>query len=194
VLGAGGQLAQEVDEDACRLDHVPIFRRSSGGGTVLLGGGCLLYSLVLDYGRTPVLAEIRPSYRYILERIRAGLDDALPGIELAGGSDLALGGRKFSGNAQQRKRRHVLHHGSLLYAFDLDLVGRYLRQPSRQPAYRRDRAHAAFLMNLPLTAEEIKRRLRAAWQATETITAWPQDLVRDLAASKYTNVEWTRRR
>ena len=32
----------------------------------------------------------------------------------------------FSGNAQQRKRSHLLHHGSLLYDFDLKLIGRYL--------------------------------------------------------------------
>ena len=31
VLGAGGRLADDVDEDACRADGVPIQRRSSGG-------------------------------------------------------------------------------------------------------------------------------------------------------------------
>jgi len=194
VLGAGCRLALDVDEAACHDASVPILRRSSGGGTVLLGAGCLLYSLVLNQERERALGEIRPSYRYILEKIRAALDDALPGIEVAGTSDLAVGGRKFSGSAQQRKRGHVLHHGSLLYAFDRDLVGRYLRQPARQPEYRRDRAHAAFLMNLPLAAEEIKRRLRAAWLATTMATAWPLDLVQDLAEAKYNKEEWIRRR
>src|SRR5262245_40400973 len=55
ILGAGCRLADEVDEEACRRDGVPILRRSSGGGTVLLGAGCLLYSLVLAYDRSPEL-------------------------------------------------------------------------------------------------------------------------------------------
>ena len=193
VLGAGGRLAEDVNEAACQADKVPILRRSSGGGTVLLGAGCLLYSLVLAYDRAAALTDIRHSYCYIFDRIRAALADAVPGIECVGTSDLAIATRKFSGNAQQRKRQYLLHHGSLLYAFNLDGVSRYLRAPARQPEYRRGREHGDFLTNLPLGAEEIKRRLRSAWQATEPMTTIPADQVRELAA-KYGSSAWTRRR
>src|SRR5437867_1628240 len=70
VIGAGGRLADEVDENACRGDEVPIARRSSGGGTVLLGAGCLLYSLVLRFDRHPALGDLRASYRFILGNMR----------------------------------------------------------------------------------------------------------------------------
>src|SRR5262245_6905461 len=136
VLGAGCRLAEDVDEAACRADDVPILRRASGGGTVLLGRGCLLYSLVLSYQRSPELHDLTSSYGYILDRIREALADLLPDLEHAGTSDLSWRGRKFSGNAQQRKRTHLLHHGTLLYDFDLGQVGRYLRMPARQPEYR----------------------------------------------------------
>src|SRR5687768_15507648 len=53
VLGAGGSIADDVNKPACAADGVPIARRASGGGTVLLGRGCLLYSLVLRYDRAP---------------------------------------------------------------------------------------------------------------------------------------------
>src|SRR5437762_3043532 len=56
VLGSGGILREDVDEDACRADGVPVLRRASGGGTVLLSRGCLCYSLVLAMDRTPELA------------------------------------------------------------------------------------------------------------------------------------------
>src|SRR5262245_33108700 len=92
VLGAGGWLAEDVDEAACRADGLPIGRRASGGGTVLLGPGCLLFSLVLAYDRSPALREISTSYVFILERLRTALSRVLP-IERAGTSDLALGGR-----------------------------------------------------------------------------------------------------
>ena len=68
----------------------------------------------------------------------------LPGITQAGISDLSLGGRKFSGNAQQRKQTAILHHGTLLYAFDLPSISRYLKQPPRQPEYRGNRDTRTF--------------------------------------------------
>jgi lipoate-protein ligase A len=194
ILGAAGCLAEDVDEAACRTGQVPILRRSSGGGTVLLGAGCLLYSLVLRYDTVPALSQIRSSYCYIFERIRTALLDAVPGLTIAGTSDLAIDGRKFSGNAQQRKRQHLLHHGSLLYGFDLQQVGRYLRQPLRQPAYRRDRSHAEFLTNLPLGPDEIKNRLRVAWHAGFIASKLQGDLVRQLVETKYSTETWTRRR
>jgi lipoate-protein ligase A len=194
VLGAGCRLAEDVSEPACRADGVPMLRRASGGGTVLLGAGCLCFSLVLSYARDPALTEIASSYAYIFDRILQALAGVLPGMERAGTSDLAAGGRKFSGNAQQRKRAHLLHHGTLLYGFDAGPVSRYLRLPARRPEYRGDRAHGEFLMNLPAGAEELKRRLREAWGADKELGEWPELKVQELLAEKYTKAEWTRRR
>ena len=57
VLGAGGRIADDVNLAACDRDAVPLARRASGGGTVLLGPGCLLYTLVLRYDRAAELAR-----------------------------------------------------------------------------------------------------------------------------------------
>src|SRR5262249_34915798 len=194
VLGSGCRLVDDVDEPACLAAEVPILRRSSGGGTVLLGTGCLLFSLVLDYERSPELEAVRTSYEYILKRIAEALSDAVPGIELVGISDLAIAGRKFSGNAQQRKRRFLLHHGTLLYAFDLARVGHFLRPPPCQPEYRAGRDHETFLRNLPLAAADLKERLRREWKARAELEQWPTDLVSHLVRDKYASPEWNRRR
>ena len=194
VLGAGGRVAEDVDETACRADGVPVWRRASGGGTVLLGPGCLLFSLVVTYERSPAFGEIRSSYCAILGTVRDALLDLRPDIACAGTSDLAAAGRKFSGNSQQRKRRHLLHHGTILYDFRLDQIRRYLRQPARQPDYRQNRPHGEFVMNLPATAAELKGRLRAAWHADGDVSGWPRDEVRRLVAEKYSRPEWVRRR
>jgi lipoate-protein ligase A len=194
ILGSGGNLADDVDELRCQADGVPILRRSSGGGTVLLGPGCLCFSLVLSYQRSPLLREIPFSYVYILDTVRDAVRDLLPDIERAGTSDLAAGGLKFSGNSQQRKRNYVLHHGTILYAFDFAPMGRYLRMPGRQPKYRQNREHGTFLCNLPTTAVELAGRLRAAWKAERETSEHPEALVRQLVAEKYAKPEWARRR
>jgi lipoate-protein ligase A len=192
ILGSASRLADDVDVAACEADGVPILRRSSGGGTVLLGAGCLLFSLVLRYNRNPALSEIRSSYAFILGRLAGALD--VERIACAGTSDLTLDGRKLSGNSQQRKRHFLLHHGTLLYAFDLSRVGRYLLPPPRQPEYRAGRKHTEFLTNLPLSASKLKHRLRSAWGADEIAGDWPVDLVQRLVREKYGRLDWSRRR
>lgn len=193
VLGAGGWLAEEVEEENCARDHVPILRRNSGGGAVLLGPGCLVFSLILSYQRSPFLTEVRPSHGFILGRVRDALN-GLVAAERCGTSDLAVGDLKISGNSQQRKQRFLLHHGTLLHGLDLARAGRYLKLPARQPAYRRQRGHQEFLHNLPCGAAELCHRLQQAWQADQPLSEWPHERTRQLVADKYGRPEWTRRR
>jgi lipoate-protein ligase A len=78
---------------------------------------------------------------------------------------LVVDGRKVSGNAQRRGRRALLHHGTLLYAFDPALAERYLREPRRRPPYRATRTHAEFMGNLPLSADALRVRAEAGLAA-----------------------------
>ena len=162
VVGRSSRIDADVVLDACREDGVPVVRRFSGGGAVVLGPGCLNYAVALSLVSRPELAHVRASFQFILGRIAAALD--IPGLSVAGETDLALALRKVSGNAQRRGRRALLHHGTLLYGFDPGLASRYLKEPVRQPAYRAARRHAEFLGVLPLSAEAIRTRLEGAWE------------------------------
>lgn len=192
VLGAGGSLAGDVDEAACIADGVPIRRRASGGGTVILDRGCLIYCLVLAYQRDEALREIHASYHYVLARLQTALGDAA--IQPAGVNDLALAGRKISGNAQQRKKAHLLHHGTLLLDLDIAQMQRYLKMPARQPEYRHDRSHGEFIANLRRDRDEIVSNLRDVWQARRVLPSWPEERVKRLVEQKYQQDEWIRRR
>src|SRR6266496_1909173 len=133
VVGYANRVATEVNVPFCQDNGVPVLRRCSGGGTVLQGPGCLNYSLVLPIDAAPPLASISGANRFILERHRDAIGAAtgLP-ITVEGHTDLALRGRKFSGNAQRRKRTHLLFHGGFLLDFDLRLLTALLRMPPRQ--------------------------------------------------------------
>ncbi len=194
VLGAGGKRLDDVDTECCDADGVPVTRRGSGGGTVLLGPGCLLYSVVLPFQLHPALADVKASYTFVLQRIVDALRSHVPELTLQGGSDLTIGNQKISGNAQQRKRTHLLQHGTLLHGFDLPSITRYLRQPERQPDYRRQRGHDDFVTNLPLDAMTIKAAIRAAWNADEELVELPRETVQRLIDEKYGRADWTARR
>jgi len=194
VVGAGGSVGIDVNVAACAADGVPVLRRASGGGTVVVGPGCLCFAVVLRTDRAPGLDLIQPSARYVLERVLAAVRPLAPAASIEGISDLAVGGRKFSGSAQQRKRRHFLHHGTLLCDFDPARVGRYLHPPERQPAYRADRPHAAFVTALSADTATVKNLLIEEWQPEGEYVPVPWEQVGELVAEKYGQVEWVGRR
>lgn len=194
VLGYFCRLADDVDEAACLTDGVPILRRVSGGGTVLQGPGCLNFAVVLDMRAGPELRDIGRSHRIVLGRIADALAPRFAGIEFHPPNDLAIGGRKFSGNAQRRRRDWLLHHGTLLYDFPLASVSRCLCEPQRQPDYRANRPHGDFLTNLAADRERLVARLRETWRADNITAGWPRALTAELVATRYVNSEWTRRR
>lgn len=150
VLPRGGSPADHL----CRPAEpgLPVLRRVSGGGSVLLGPGCLNYAFALSLERRPELLDVAASYQAILGALAALL--ALEGVS-ARGSDLTWGDRKFAGHAQRRTRRGLLHHGTLLYGFDLNLVSQTLREPARQPPYRAGRRHEDFLTNAPASLDAL---------------------------------------
>jgi lipoate-protein ligase A len=143
VMGRSADCVSEIHHEACERAGVPILRRESGGRTVLLGKGCLNYTLILRYDGQ----GIHESYRLILDAV---LDAAgVPGARVES-TDLTVRNRKFAGCAQRRRRRTVLHHGTILYDFDIATATRFLAEPKRQPTYRDGRPHADFLTNVDL--------------------------------------------
>ncbi len=161
VLGRSSEENEDVDSAACRKDDIPVLRRSSGGGTVVQGPGCLNFSLVLSKDERPGIRTITGSYREILQMVLKSLGDLGIGGEFRLISDLVVPGteKKFSGNAQRRGRRYILHHGTILYGFDLELISRYLKLPVRMPDYRRGRGHADFVTNIPVRPDGFKRSI-----------------------------------
>lgn len=195
VVGYANAVAREANVSACEADGVPILRRCTGGGTVLQGSGCLNYALVLEIASDAALATVSGANKFILHRTAAALSGLLgEPVELCGDTDLVWRGLKFSGNAQRRRRTHLLFHGTILLGFDLALVEKYLPQPSRQPDYRQARSHRDFITNLPMSADAVKRALVAAWQADTTLVSWPEEETRRLVRERYSLAEWNRQR
>jgi lipoate-protein ligase A len=152
VLGRSGVIERDIVDGA----GVAVLHRESGGAAVMLGPGCIAYSLVLSLEERPELRDVRASYRAILGCVVRALTVA--GLETRGSSDLAIAERKVSGNAQRRGQRALLHHGTLLYRFNPAWMS-ILKHPGREPDYRRGRSHDEFIANLPLDGVEIRHRL-----------------------------------
>jgi lipoate-protein ligase A len=189
VVGYSNSVATEVNAAACEREKVGIYRRCSGGGTVLQGPGCLNYSLILKIDGHEDLQTITGANGYIMQRNAEAVSAVLGRpARVQGHTDLALEGRKFSGNAQRRKRQALLFHGTFLLDFDLTLMEKLLPLPSRQPEYRAGRAHGNFVTNIPARAESIKHFLAVTWNAQADLKAVPD--YNKLLTEKYARDDW----
>jgi lipoate-protein ligase A len=137
------------------------------------------------------LRTIPGTNRFILTR-NGGVLSALldQPVRVQGGVDLTVEAFKSSGNAQRRKRTHLLFHGTILVGLDLDLLDAVLRFPSKQPEYRAGRSHRDFVRNLPLDRTALKSALRAEWKAEEPLANVPMESVERLAREKYSLAKW----
>ena len=190
IVGRSSRLDLEVRRDACREAGIDVLRRASGGAAIVAGPGCLMYALVLSHQLRPELRAIDRAHRFVLGMSISALGPSTPGLKCRGVCDLTLDGRKVSGNSVRVKRSHLLYHGTILYGFDLEWIGRCLTMPPRQPDYRQSRPHEAFVANLPLDGGAIRQALRSAWQADEPCQDWPRELTARLVADRYGRPEW----
>ncbi len=190
ALGYTNRAATEADVDECNAQGISILRRASGGGTVLQGPGCLNYALVARIEAGQAL-NVGATNEFVMSRVRDALKPLLEGeVAIQGYTDLTWRGLKFSGNAQKRRARFFLFHGTVLLDFGLELVGRVLRPPSKEPNYRAKRAHEEFITNVPLKREEVKSALADAFGANESTSKRPLERMQQLIEKRYARPEW----
>ena len=92
-------------------------RRSTGGGAVYHDLGNLNYSFITDAGDTDKLT---------MERFTAPIVHALRQLglnaEASGRNDILVEGKKVSGTAQRLLGGRILHHGTVLFDSNPDMV------------------------------------------------------------------------
>jgi lipoate-protein ligase A len=191
VVGYANKIAREVKAGVCQRRGIPVFRRCSGGGTVVQLPGGLNYSLVLQITPDGPTGTISRANQSIMDHNRQALATATGRpVAVRGHTDLAIGDQKFAGHSQRRHRRFLLFHGTILLHADLNLIDELLPQPSLEPAYRAKRPHLDFVMNLHVSADSIKAALRQVWDAREPLLHPPMQRIAALARDKYSTPAW----
>lgn len=192
VLGYSNKLDTEVNRAECGRRDIPILRRSSGGGTVVQGPGCLNYNLTLPISEDT--ANITATNHFVMDRHRAAFA-ALLGrdVQIQGCTDLTVDSLKFSGNAQRRKSRALVFHGCFLLNFDLPLIEAVLAHPSSEPDYREGRSHTNFITNLRVSAESVKEALKTIWLAKDPGVAPAPHRIQKLVQERYSQSDWNNR-
>lgn len=125
VVGKHQNTVEEIDAAYVKEHGIQVVRRLSGGGAVYHDLGNLCFTFITDCengGQFDFALFCRPVVR--------ALEEIGVSAQISGRNDILIDGKKFSGNAQYMKQGRVMHHGTLMFDSDLDVVGRALRVPS----------------------------------------------------------------
>ena len=208
ILGTGQESAKEACLQAAADEGVPVLRRHSGGGAVLIGPGAINYSAFYAIEDLPGAETIQGAMSAVLRPVNALLKSWGLAVFEAGLSDLVIRGcdgtlRKIAGNSQARKKRSIVVHGTILADPDWERLGRLLRFPSRVPDYRSGRDHRSFLTSLrenevPYDLPRFAEGLRTVFDGPGNFAAQPspdeQSRAGNLLKEKYANPAWNFRR
>ncbi len=168
VLPRSREPRREVYLERCERDHVPVVRRPSGGGAVVLAPGVVTVSALAPRTGAQHTSQLFTRFGGLVAQALQQL--GVPRLELRGVSDLCLGDRKVVGCSLRLLLHTVLFQASVLVDADLSLLERYLPFPSRAPAYRQGRPHRDFVTTLalvgyPRRAEDVARALHEVFRA-----------------------------
>ncbi len=122
VLGKHQNPYKETDVVLADSKQIRIARRLSGGGTVFHDEGNINFTIIKTTEQGKQI-DFKAHTHLIFQALR---QMGIP-VEYSPRKDLMLNGLKVSGNAEHVNKNRVLHHGTLLFKSDLNLLNRLLK-------------------------------------------------------------------
>ncbi|MEK7339470.1 MAG: hypothetical protein AABZ92_02010, partial [Verrucomicrobiota bacterium] len=145
--------------------HIPLIKRFSGGGTVVVDHNTLFVTFIFSKNShsfpaypEPIMRWSEDFYRPIFARSDFCLKE----------NDYVLADKKFGGNAQYLKKERWLHHTSFLWDYNPNYMD-CLLHPKKSPSYRANRAHHEFICKLSDHYSDLQTVITAIKERLQTL-------------------------
>lgn len=125
--------AGDVDLEYCQRQGLPVMRRETGGGTVLLGPGQVFYTLVIKRPHPPVPATVVDACRHLSQAPVSVYEHYGISTRLRPVNDIATtGDRKIGGQGAGEINGFFCFVGSILADFDMERMHRIVHLPDER--------------------------------------------------------------
>lgn len=196
VVGRHQNTAEEINADFVRANGVRVVRRLSGGGAVYHDLGNLNFTFITDGGSGMGL-----DLHLFCQPVAQALGELGVVAEISGRNDITIDGKKFSGNAQYKKNGRVMHHGTIMFDCNLDILGQALQVSADKIASKGVKSVRSRVTNVrpyltkDATVEEFKDLLAGFILGTDhpekyELTAEDLAAVQALRDERYATWEW----
>jgi len=146
VLGQSNTAENSLLLDKVYADKIPVLKRPSGGETVVLTPKTLVISAVVV---TQNLQNPHKYFKYFNEILISAIQQlGIKDIAAKGISDLTIGNKKILGSSIYRHKDKLFYHAVLNVAETTETIVKYIKNPKREPDYRKGRDHKDFVTSI----------------------------------------------
>jgi len=198
IIGKHQNTMGEVNISFAEKNNIPVIRRISGGGTVFHDEGNINYSIITHSENREKLIDFHSSTEPIINFLKSmGLK-----AEFTGKNNLTIDGKKFSGNSAHVYKNRVLHHGTILFNSNIDILEKVITPPNyniSDKAVKSIRAtvtNLSYLIDKEITVKEFKDNLIGFLMTNVSIkgeyflNSSDKEEIKKLIESKYNTWEW----
>ncbi|HJZ39136.1 MAG TPA: lipoate--protein ligase [Bacteroidales bacterium] len=195
VVGKHQNTLAEINYRFLMENHIPAARRLSGGGTVFHGPGNLNFTFI-RHGEAGKLVDFENFIHPVLDFLKYMGIEARRGLK----NEILVQDLKISGNAEHIYKNRVLHHGTLLFNADLDMLHEAIRPGKSRYVDKAVPSNRSKVMNVSeLLPDMSMADFRLAWMdhflsysgnSNYNLTPQEERTIQNLAVSKYSTWEW----
>ena len=153
VLGTSNKLENALVFDEIENDNIPVYKRPSGGETVLLSPNTIVISAVFPKKK---LEGVKKYFIVNNEKIIKALQSL--GVESLGQrgiSDVTIENKKIVGSSIYQNKDIVFYHAVLNVQEKVEKIAKYIKHPTKEPDYRKGRKHTDFVTSVKIHKPDI---------------------------------------
>lgn len=205
-IGYFQSLEEEVDLNMCNNAGVDYVRRITGGGAVFHESE-LTYSIVISESHPKIPKNIMESYGRICGAVIKGLKNLGIKSNYIPINDIIADGKKISGNAQTRKMKTVLQHGTILTDVDINKMFSLLKVPDEKikdkliADVKQRVTSIKHILGGNITFNKTAKAMKAGFEEEFNVelvegklTSYEKDLAKKFENEFFSSKEWNHRR
>jgi len=204
IVGKYQDIEAALRLDRCRDRGIEYNRRSTGGGTVIMGPKVVALGLGIDIDHPALGKGIGGVFESLSAVLTAALGDLGIEARFRPKNDLEVNGKKIAGlSATLETEKAILFHVSLLVDFDISLMLDIMNQPALK-LY--DKGYSCFSQRITTIQEQLghdmdmepvvesienafTQQFGVSFEEDEPDT-WENKCIQDFVNTRYTNPDW----
>ncbi|KAK6148531.1 hypothetical protein DH2020_019443 [Rehmannia glutinosa] len=147
VMGISGKPQELLEIESILRDDIPVIRRFTGGGTVIVDQGTIFVTFICNKDAVPGLQSypqpIMSWSSLLYKKVFQGIGD----FRLRENGILRAWRPQVWRECESITKNRWVHHTSFLWDYEISNMG-YLKLPKRAPEYRQARDHLEFICRM----------------------------------------------
>ena len=193
IVGNNQNTLMEVNLNETEKKNVKVVRRLTGGGAVYHDLNNICYTIISPYNKEEnnYVKYTKPVIEYLSSLgVKA---------EFSGRNDICVDGKKVSGNAEVVYKDRIMHHGTILFDTDLEVLSTVLNQNKIKIQSKGIKSIRARVVNIKsllsedMSCEEFVKGLYNHFKKSYTPYEFSEDdisKIQKLSNEKYSTYEW----